>query len=76
MKSSRSFKTDSLKDHTVTVGCSIGGGRLPTDSDHPIEAMHLADEAPYASKEKKGLGTFYENNNRGFKSPTIKDGNL
>lgn len=53
-------KPIALNDQSVSIGCSIGAAVYPTDSDHPIEAMHLADEALYASKEKgKGIGTFY-----------------
>ena len=46
----------------VTIGCSIGAAIYPMDSDHPIEAMHLADEALYESKQNgKNQGTFYTN---------------
>lgn len=51
----------SLHEQSVTVGCSIGAAVYPIDSNHPIEAMHLADEALYASKQRgKSVGTFYK----------------
>lgn len=50
-----------LGETTITVGCSIGAAIYPIDSIHPIEAMHLADEALYVSKENgKNQGTFYK----------------
>jgi diguanylate cyclase (GGDEF)-like protein len=50
-----------INDVTVQVGCSIGAAIYPIDSNHPIEAMHLADEALYTSKQQgKGIGTFYK----------------
>jgi len=50
-----------LGETTITVGCSIGAAIYPIDSNHPIEAMHLADEALYVSKENgKNQGTFYK----------------
>ncbi|WP_019413011.1 diguanylate cyclase domain-containing protein [Paenisporosarcina sp. TG20] len=51
-----------LEEVTVEVGCSVGAAIYPLDSDHPIETMHLADEALYVSKENgKNQGTFYTN---------------
>ncbi len=51
-----------IADEKVTVGCSIGSAIYPLDSNHPIEAMHLADEALYVSKQNgKNQGNFYTN---------------
>ena len=51
-----------IAEEKVTVGCSIGSAIYPLDSDHPIEAMHLADEALYVSKQNgKNQGNFYTN---------------
>lgn len=51
-----------LTNAKVKIGCSIGAAIYPLDSNHPIEAMHLADEALYVSKQNgKNQGNFYMN---------------
>jgi diguanylate cyclase (GGDEF)-like protein len=51
-----------LTEANVTIGCSIGAAIYPLDNNHPIEVMHLADEALYVSKQNgKNQGNFYSN---------------